>query len=429
MDEEKAANRWVTLSENIRHYMLRKYGERSGYYVYRYSPSRKRIYIMRIKGAALKSSTDGTAAKIDIKNGRLGKWNGYRDGMNFLKADLLDEMDPVDVEKELVDFKGEENPQSLTDAQKLIRTKGAVNGLSGVPGNVSYKKLDKDYLNVVKKKLIDSLKPKLGGKKAEEYAKLRIKSLRKSIEAAIDEKKDTIRKAIEDDSSIKIEISVDDEDKVEVNFAKAKDKIKYSKLAEKAKDAAKKGNIDKLADQKTKAILKKMGPLGTILKFFGVDLKEDMLKYLKTGKKSAALWIATSLASVELGRRVLRGKGISSTKALEKLAKKNDGVLKKDQEITKRDLALKDYKITIPKGKGIKLSKTFVANGETLDEKAAEKKDSDGKKKKKSFFSFFSFGKSSSDKFIYKDKEIVIAKNDTIPEGTVLPKGAKIEKV
>jgi len=424
---KEAVGKWQALPDEIRHYMHTMYGKRTGYYVYRYNPSKKRLYAMRIESSNLQA-TDGTAAYMDVKNGEFGNWEGYRDGDKFLEKEFIGEMSPVDIEKELLDFKGKEAPGSLSKTQKLLRTSGMISKLSGIPSRFSYSKLNKDYLEPIEGKLIKKLKLTIGVSLAKEFAKLRVKELKDSITKYIDSKPDTLKKAIEDKPDIKLNVSIDSDDKVEVKFSKIGDRIKYKGLAKEAKKLAGGAGLKGLIDQKSDELTKGLGPLAGFLKWFDIDLKNDVEKYYKTGKKSIFLTIAGMFASVDIGRRIIRGKNIKSIKDLEKLAKKNNGILSKDYRF-KKEVVLSGYQIVIKKGKnmGIKPGSPFTIDvkgeGSVLASPAK-------KKKQKGGVSFLSlFGSKKSNKFVLEDKDITITNGTKIPNGTVIPKGAKIEKV
>jgi len=423
--KKNAVNKWQVLPDDIHGYMRRMYGKRTGYYVYRYNPDKKRLYAMRIKGANLQQD-DGTAAYMDFKNGEFGIWNGYRDGEAFIKSEVIGDMSPVDIEKEIVDYKDKENPGSLTKEQKLFRTKGIIATLSGLSRRFSYENLDKNYLDVAKKKLIAKLTPNLGKTRAKEYADLRITQLKEDINKYIDSKPNTLKKAVEDNPAIKFKVSVNSDDKVEVKFARVLDRVKYGKFAKEAKEKLKGTDINKLIDQKFDSIKGKLGPLAGFLKMIGIDIKKEVSAYYKTGKKSIILSILGLITSVDVGRRVLMGKSVDSLKDLEKLAKKNKGVLRRDHKF-KKDLLLAGYKIVIPKGKGIKPGSAFNVDVKGKGSVIASPFKKKGKKGKFSFLSFFK--KKAGDKFVLKDTKFTILNNTKIPKGTIIPKGAKIEKV
>lgn len=414
--QSKAIGKWVALDSKTARMMNVLFGAGVGKYLYRYSSDQKRIYFLKLQGASL-AANEGESGYIDVEDGKLGKWKWHND-MNELKKGLLDEMKPEDVSQELLKEKTKAG-EEIKEDQAVDATKRTLIRIHKIK-RVKYSKLTAEYVEPLEKALKVELKKQgYSDSKAESVAQASIASLKRKIEKKINDDPE-LKKAKEKDPAL--EISLDKEGEPKVNFRDTGARVKIRKVLEKAKEAAKGVDLDKLIEQKTSAITKALGPLGMFLKMFGVDLKKHVTEYYKTGKKSIVLMIVGGMgATVELGRRVLRGVGIKSKKDLEKFAKKNGGVLEKDQKIKKK-LKLKGYKITIPKGKGIKPGEEFFANKKKISPQVEKKE-----KPKFSFLGLFASKKSGS-KFVMQDQEIIIAKNDTIPKGTVIPKGAKIEK-
>lgn len=419
--QSNAENKWVPLDSKTAKTMNILFGAGVGKYLYRFDAEQKRVYFIRLQGASLAAS-EGESGYIEINDGKLGKWVWHHD-IADLKKNLLDKMSAESVVQEYIREKTKAG-EEVQESQAVEATKKTLIRIHKTR-KVKYSKLGSEYADKLEKELKKELRTKEGydEAKAEKVAQAAIVALKRKIEKKINDDPE-LKKGKEDDPVL--EITLDNNGEPKVEFRNSTLRAKIRKKLEKAKKVAAGTDLDKLIDQKTSAITKHLGPLGMFLKFFGVDLKKDVADYYKTGKKSIALWLVMSISSVEIGRRVLRGKGIGNVKDLEKLAKKNKGVLSKDQLI-KKDLTPKGYKITIPKGKGILPGGTFTANGEIISPKKEDKKK--GKKKKFTLFGFLGGSKKSSSKFVMEDTQIIITQNDKIPKGTVLPKGAKIEKI
>lgn len=415
----KVEGKWGPIDSKTAKTMNVVFGAGVGKYLYRYNKEQNRIYFIKLQGADLKSG-EGESGYIDIKDNKLGKWKWHTD-MNELKTGLLDKMKPETVSQELLREKTKAGEEVKED-QAVDATKKTIIKIHKIR-TVKYSKLSSEYGQKLKEELKKELVSKQGydEAKAESVAQASVDNLKRKIEKKINDDAE-LKKAKEKDPTIKITLDTNGEPKVDFRETGAREKVK--KALEKAKKAASGVNLDALIKQKTEGLTKKLGPLGMFLKFFGVDLNKDMTEYYKTGKKSLALSLVLGITSFEIGRRVLRGKGVDKPKDLEVLVKKNGGVIEKDQPFNK-EFKPKGYKITIPKGKGIKPGETFTANGKIVSPAKKEKK----KKSKFSFFGFLGGGSKSSNKFVMDDQEIIITQNDKVPKGTIIPKGAKIEKV
>lgn len=415
--QSKATDKWASLDKDTARVMNVLFGAGVGKYLYRYSPDQKKIYFIKLQSASVDSS-EGVSGYIDVKEEGLGEWKWHTD-VNELKKQLLDSMGADKVGQELLDEKTKAG-EAVKEDEAIEATKKLLVEVHGIQ-KPNYSKLGSDYVNEIEKKLKEKLKEKgYDEAKAENVARISATELKRKVEKKINDSPELKKATSESDPAL--EISLDNNAEPNVNFADVKEKNDWKDKLAKAKEESEGSALDKIIDQKTEDITKKLGPLGFILKFFKIDIKSDVTEYFKTGKKSIFLSIAGAISGVEIGRRVFAGKGIDKPEDLKKLAEENGGVLKADHEF-KKDVTISGYKITIPKGKGIKPGKDFKASG-------VEIKTEEEKKAEKPKFSFLSlFSSKSKKEFVMEDTEIVIAPGDTVPEKTVIPKEAKIEKV
>jgi len=419
--QTNAIGKWTSLDAATAKSMNVLFGAGVGKYLYRYMPDQKKIYFIKLQSATA-NSNEGISGYIDVKEEGLGEWKWHTD-IKELEKQLLDSMSAEQVSQELLNEKTKAG-ETVKEDEAIAATRKMLVAVHGIQ-KPNYSKLGSDYVNEIEKQLKEKLIKENGydSAKAESVARISVTDLKRRVEKKISE--DPALKKATSEGDPALEISLDNNADPKVDFADPKVKEDAKGLLAKAKEEAEGADIDKLVDQKTEDITKKLGPLGFILKLFKIDIKSDVAEFFKTGKKSLFLTIAGGISGVEIGRRIFKGKAIETPEDFEKLAKDNGGVLKSDHEF-KKDFLITGYKITIPKGKGIKPGKTFTANGMEI-KKEEDKKDSG--KPKFDFMSFFSSKSSSKDKFILEDKEIIITQLDKIPEGTVIPKDAKIEKV
>ena len=421
---DNAKDKWVSLDKVV--LMNAMYGPGVGNFLYRYNKKDNRIYFIGIKG-----TVDGNKSgyiKITSEGAELSR-TFFPNGAEGLNNTLLKDMDSNQIITESMGEATKRN-ETLEGSQEAIITvtQAALFEIHKKEARtVKYSDLKTGYLDKLEGPLKeDFIKKGYTEPKPTEIAGLAMRELKTRIDKEIQANPELIS-AIKPENDFVLKLSLSQDGKVTVELKTVEDKKKIKDLIGDDKKLAKGADLDKMIDQKSEELTKKLGPLGMFLKWFKVDLKSDVADFYKTGKKSLFLTIAGLFTSVEIGRRVLMGKSIESTKDVENLAGKNGGVLEKDHSIKGKDYKLEGYKIIIPKGKGIKPGALFSVeiDKETVSVGPEEKKEE--KKGKVSWSSLSS--KSSSDGFVSKDKEIIIPTNTVIPAKTTLPKGAKIEKV
>jgi hypothetical protein len=421
---DKAKDKWVSLDEvNMMNAM---YGPGVGNFLYRYDEKNNRIYFIGIKGTA---DANNSGYIIIKEQGADLTRNFFSNGAEGLNDTLLKDMDSNQIITESMGeaTKRGETLEGSQDAITTVTQTALFEIHKKEERFVKYSDLKTGYLDKLEGPLKeDFIKKRYSELKAVEIAGLAMKELQTRIDKEIQANPE-LTSAIKPENDFVLKLSLSKDGKVTVELKTVEDKKKIKELIGDDKKLAKGADLDKMIDQKSEELTKKLGPLGMFLKWFKVDLKSDVADFYKTGKKSLFLTIAGLFTSVEIGRRVLIGKSIESTKDVEKLAGKNGGVLEKDHSIKGKDYKLEGYKITIPKGKGIKPGASFSVE---IDKEVVSVGPEEKKEEKKGKVSWSSFSsKSSSDGFVSKDKEIIIPVNTVIPEKTTLPKGAKIEKI
>ncbi|MBA4336391.1 hypothetical protein C0416_01270 [bacterium] len=414
--KENAKDKWKLINDDhIRNLMNAMYGASVGAYFYRYNEKENKVYFIGINGEEV---SNGKCGYIDITSKGVRERSFFTNGTEGLKDTLLKDMDPGKVFQE-AGIEAGKRGDKVADSLVESATKGLLVDIHNQEKEraVKYSRLKPEYLDILEGKLKEKLvSDGHQNENAEKMAQKAISNLKEKIEKKINESEE-LKQAINPENDFVLNISLDKNGEPSVELRDAESKSKLAEKLADLKDTAEGALDDQVAGEKSAEMMKKLGPLAAILSFFGVDLKKDIMDSLKPGgKKSFALTAIGFFTSVEIGRRVLKGKGFSSMKDIEEIAGDNGGKLKKDQEF-KKELKLEGYKIIIPKGKGIKLAENFVANGVELI-----------KPEKKKKFNLFDFG-SSDKEFVLDDQEITIVSGDTIPEGTVLPQEAKIEKV
>jgi len=434
---KRNANKWVTLeknkdeSKNIHGLMQYLYGLGVGLFKYRYVPTQKKIYFIRIADAQLEKLW-GKGGYIDIKDGKMvRKWNSYslEKSKQIFRKEIIDNMTEAEINKE-ISF----NKVRLSEGtrkEKLKITEGYLYKIrSHLPKNVEYNKLKESYIDKIQIKLKKYLlKRGYKGKEdlADDLATIRAEDIHEKIMRSIKDD-DVLSKAIEDNEKEKLRISIDSSDVVEVklfDINKAK-KLKnwFKDKAESLKTTAK-DISESTMDRLEKKLEKYFGPLAPVAmwvldKFF--KIKDAFVKMAKGGT-SLVGGLVTSILGIKVSKDILKSKKITD-EVIEKLPPKKKKYYKfKKQMYFSEDVDLKGKKIVIPKGKGIKPGKKFEVKITGIRDKVAVLPI---KEKKGSLWGIFGRRK---EEYRLKEREIIITDGTTIPEGTVIPKGAKIYKV
>ena len=429
--KSKPHDKWTTLTPNIAGRMVFLYGEGCGNYMYRYSAKQKRIYIIKIDGENVEDKHFG--GYIDLKKDEMQGWNSLdeKNTKNMLD-DLADKMTSDEVSAELVDYRlKEEKPQAIPESEQLIRTKGMA-GAVMASQTVEYENLQKNYFDKLTEKLkAELVKNGMNEEKALDIAKLRTAELKKEIEAKIEEDS-VVRDALKEDPKAKIEIKIDEKDEVTVNLEdstlskKFKDKLKAAEDAATSPDAIHKNAMKRLE----KKVEKIFGPATPVVMWIldKVFKLTDGVKKIATGGKSLGASLLTTLLGVKIGKDMIGAKKLSESD-LEKMPPKG----KRDQILDKKivfgsDIKLKNKKIIIPKGKGIKAGGKIKLK---LDDRFEVEFDPDkGTSKGGSRFDLKNLmAKFKKSENAYKDNEIVIMPDTVIPKDTIIPKGARIERI
>lgn len=431
---KKNPDQWVKLDESILGKMNFLFGRGAGFFKYRYVPEKNKIYFVAIDGTQLEKNWP-KFGYLDIKKGELGDSRNGQEEEDFKKMigkEVIAERTPEQIKNELNSYEALYG-NSTSEAVLLAPTAGILNSLLQkyklIP--VKYNLLNTNFYDklqgFIKKELIDT--KKYSEDDAVKFANARIERLKKDVEAKIDEKKDILRQAVDDNSDVQLEIRIDTSDKIEVSLQDSKVEGRLKKAAN-ATLGAVKSAVDlakeKYAEAQKK--LKKWGIFGVLLDKW-LNLKDSIEEYYKTGKKGLFLMIFGPIIGLKLGRGLIGSKTIDGNSTIEKLAKTKKGVLE-DKRVINSEFKLSGYKIVIPKGMGIKPGAKFnVLLKGISGTQEADPNPKEEEKKGVDIGGLLGGGEEKGEEFLYKTHEITINKNTTIPKGTIIPKGSKIVKV
>ena len=425
----KPHDKWTALTPNIAGRMVFLYGEGCGNYMYRYSAKQKRIYIIRIDGEKVEDKYYG--GYIDLKKDEMQEWNSL-DEKNTKRMfdDLGDKMTQDQVSAELVDYRlKDEKPQAIPESQKLIRTKGLAAAVMASQ-SVEYENLQKNYLDKLTEKLkAELVKRGMNEEKALDIAKLRTDEVKKEIEARIEEDS-AIKEALDKNPKAKIEIKINENDEVSIKLTdvkllqRIKAKLKAAEDAKTSPDAIHKNAMAQLE----KKVEKIFGPATPVVMWIldKVFKLKDGVKKIATGGKSLGASILTTLLGVKVGKDMIGAKKLSESD-FEKMPPKNKKDLTLDKKIVFGcDVTLKNKKIVIPKGKGIKAGGKIKLKLDNRFEVGFDP----NKGTSTSKFDFKNLmAKFKKSENAYKDNEITIMPDTVVPKDTIIPKGARIERV
>jgi hypothetical protein len=419
-------NKWISLSKDIIGAMTYIFGGGCGNYLYRYSPEYKKIYVFRIEGAET-DEKKGKGAYIKITKDGVGEWNSVANAKEYLKENILSKMNSKEVKDELLTYK--DSLDDATKEEKLAYTSGVCVMLKKLNSNVEYTNLKSDYLDLLEKKVKKYLEKNknMSPEKAHELAVLRREDIEEKIEQSINSDK-ALKEMIDENPDEKIKIRIDSDDEVTV---KPKNRKKYKKLSKKIEKEVT-GTLTSIDDAVNDAYSKlenKVGPVFAKIIDFLIGFKKG-IKKIFTGKSD---FFTTAVASFLGIGGIFAGKSlIGSKKVDEAFIDKLAQMGKKTKKINYKlyfnsDVKLKDKKIIIPRGKGIKPGKKFDVK---VSGKGIESADPDKKKEKKKglFASLFSVFDGKKE-YLFKNNKIEIREGTKIPKGTIIPKGAKIVRV
>ncbi|MBD3156715.1 hypothetical protein GF369_02700 [Candidatus Peregrinibacteria bacterium] len=420
---------WVNPSQEIVNLLSYAYGQGTGNYRFRYVPERNKIYIMPIQGAEIKEKWFGGYLKI--KNDKLGKtWHAFnkKETEKMMMA-YIDTLDEETLRKEIIDIRlAQKGAEHLSKDEKLQRTAGMVDRLSGIPPAVEYVELEKGYLNIIEKKIKTALiKRKIPEKQAEKLARIRSHYMRDTIHSLIDSN-ELIQEAIDENEKAKLEIRVDENDKIEVKLARGALRNKLLKARKKLEEAETgiKAMEDKAYNRLEEKVEKFFGPLAPIAmwvldSFFKI---KKVIKKTFTGKRFSVGGMILGALGVGVSREKIGSRKMTQERFDTLVSKIRRSKRLKKKLLFDEDTKLKKCTITIPRGKGIMLAESM-----RLHVKGKGKFTAYPDKPKKGFSLGSLFGRLKRKKYVYKDSPIVVESGTTIPKGTIIPKGAKIKSI
>ena len=361
--EKQPHHAWLQPSQEVINLLSYTYGKGTGNYLYRYDPDKKKIYILPVQGANIKEKWFG--GYLTVKNGKLGKkW--YASDKKETKKMMMEYIDTFDDKKlrqEMIDVRlTQKGAENLSKETKLQRTAGMIDKLPGVPP-VEYSKLQKGYFDIVEKKIKKKLiKQKISEDQAKELARIRVRYIRDKIYRLIDSN-ELIQEAIDENEKAKLEINIDENDNIEVKLARGAFRSKLLKARKKLEKAETgvKAMEDKAYKRLEEKVEKYFGPATPVVMWF-LDSFFKIKKSIKkafTGKRFSMGGMILGALGVGVSREKIGSRKMTQDRLNTLVSKIRRSKRLKKKILFDEDATLEKCTITIPKGKGIMLSKSM----------------------------------------------------------------------